>query len=277
MSTKPAGDHDPFSRTIVAAFILVLLIASAICAAVAPTLMPDSYSVIEHSISESAAQGVEGAWMARLGFLLLGLAVLTSASIAGSRWGVWGQLAHRIYGVSMMGAAAFAHMPWEDVPYDAFEDSLHSVAATGMGFAFTAGVLIVTFRRTPDAGWARFFDWVAIVAAFVIPMVMFNVTGIAGLVQRALFGIGYLWYGMETIRSGRRSRSVQGHGTVSQPALDTVAVGGVRGDYGRHQVGRSPAVAAAIAGDCLRPPHHCGLGGLLRCGRRGAPPLRSGL
>jgi hypothetical protein len=64
------------------------------------------------------------------------------------------------------------------------------------------------------------------VAAFVIPMVMFNVTGIAGLVQRALFGIGYLWYGMEAIRSGRASNPEPG-GLVSQPTLDTVAIGGV--------------------------------------------------
>ena len=103
----------------------------------------------------------------------------------------------------MFGVAAFAHMPWEDVPYDAFEDFLHSVAAYGIGFFFTAGVLIVTFRRGPGMRSARVFDWIAIVAAVVIPMTMFNVTGIAGLVQRIMFGIGYLWYGMEAIRSGR--------------------------------------------------------------------------
>jgi hypothetical protein len=38
--------------------------------------MPESYDWIEHTTSESAAQGVEGAWLARLGFLSFGLAVL---------------------------------------------------------------------------------------------------------------------------------------------------------------------------------------------------------
>ena len=194
---------NPKQTRMIAATVVAMLLASIAAVAIAPTLMPDSYSVVEHSISESAAQGVQGAWLARLGFLLLGFAVLTSASIAGERWGVWGRLTHWIYGVSMMGVAAFAHMPWEDIPYDAFEDFLHSVAAYGIGFAFTAGVLIVTFRREPGMRSARVFDWIAIVAAVVIPMTMFNVTGIAGLVQRVLFGIGYLWYGMEAIRSGR--------------------------------------------------------------------------
>jgi hypothetical protein len=200
----------------IAAVVVTLLLASVAAVAIAPLLMPESYSVIEHSVSESAAQGVEGAWLARLGFLLLGFAVLASAGIAGTRWGVWGRIAHRIYGVSMVGAAAFSHMPWHDVPYDTFEDFLHSVAASGMGFAFTAGVLIVTFRRSRNAVGARAFDWSAIAAALVIPMVMFNVTGIAGLVQRVMFGIGYLWYGMEAIRSGR-ARGTEGVAGVAAP------------------------------------------------------------
>ncbi|MDH3262195.1 MAG: DUF998 domain-containing protein [Gemmatimonadota bacterium] len=198
--------------------VVAMLMASAACVAIAPMLMPDSYSVVEHSISESAAQGVQDAWLARLGFLLLGFAVLTSASIAGERWGVWGRLVHRAYGVSMFGVAAFAHMPWEDVPYDAFEDFLHSVAAYGIGFFFTAGVLIVTFRREPGMRSARLFDWITIVAALVIPMMMFNITGIAGLVQRVLFGIGYLWYGMEAVRSGRTDDPVDQPVSYDTPA-----------------------------------------------------------
>ncbi len=214
-ATENASAH---SRMIVAT-VVAMLLASVVAVAIAPTLMPDSYSVVEHSVSESAAQGVEGAWLARLGFLLLGFAVLASAGIAGTRWGVWGRIAHRTYGVSMVGAAAFSHMPWLDVRYDAFEDFLHSVAASGMGFAFTAGVLIVTFRRSRNAVGARAFDWVAIAAAMVIPMVMFNITGVAGLVQRVMFGIGYLWYGLEAIRSGRARGTEDVAGTpASQPA-----------------------------------------------------------
>ena len=206
MTTNPPSrttEQISRQRRQMAVAVMAMLMASAVCVAIAPMLMPDSYSVVEHSISESAAQGVQDAWLARLGFLLLGFAVLVSASIAGERWGVWGRLVHRAYGVSMFGVAAFAHMPWEDVPYDAFEDFLHSVAAYGIGFCFTAGVLIVTFRRGHGMRSARVFDWIAILAALVIPMMMFNVTGVAGLVQRIMFGIGYLWYGLEAIQAAR--------------------------------------------------------------------------
>ena len=71
--------------------VIAVLVASAACVAIAPTLMPDSYSVLEHSVSESGAQGVPGAWLARTGFLLLGLAVLLEAQVVGTRWGPWGR------------------------------------------------------------------------------------------------------------------------------------------------------------------------------------------
>lgn len=146
---------------------------------------------------------MQGVWLARLGLLLFGFAVLILVAIAGAAWGAWGRLAHGVYGVSIIAAAAFAHRPWEDVPFDAFEDLLHSVASFGVGFAFTIGVIIVSLRRGPNAGPIRVLDAVAIVSAVVIPMIMFNVSGIGGVVQRGMFLIAYLWYGVETVRLGR--------------------------------------------------------------------------
>jgi hypothetical protein len=180
---------------------LALLAASAVCVAVAPFLMPDSYSVVEHSVSESAGQGVEGAWLARFGFLFLGFAVLLIANRA-EQWGVWGRLAHRVYGVAMIATATFAHRPWEDIPFDVFEDFLHSAAATVVGFAFTVGVLLVSLNRPTSQRAARSLDGVAILAAIVVSAaVMFELIDAAGLVQRVMFGIGYLWYGIEAIRT----------------------------------------------------------------------------
>lgn len=188
------------SRPFAAWIALALLGTSLFAVAIAPALMPESYSWVERSISESAAQGIEGAWLARLGLLLFGFAVLLLVAIAAEAWGVGGRLAHGLYGVSIIAAAAFAHMPWEDVPYDAFEDLLHSVASFAVGLGFAVGVVIVTLRRGPGAGLIRVFDIVAIAAAVIIPMIMFNVTDVAGAVQRTLFLIAYLWYGAEAIR-----------------------------------------------------------------------------
>lgn len=182
---------------------LFLLAGSAVCVALAPLLMPDSYSIIEHSVSESAGQGVEGAWLARFGFLFLGFAVLLIASRA-EHWGAWGRLAHRVYGVAMIATATFAHMPWEDIPYDAFEDTLHSAAASLVGFSFTVGVLVVALRRPAGQRSAIVLDTIAIIAAMTVSaLVVFELIDAAGLVQRVMFGIGYLWYGIEAARTSK--------------------------------------------------------------------------
>jgi hypothetical protein len=205
-------------RRPVAAAVLVTLISSAACLALAPALLPASYSVTEHAISESAAQGLEGAWLARLGFVLFGFAVLASASIAGDRWGLWGGLFHRLFGAAMIGVAAFSHRPWEDdLPFDEVEDNLHSVMSSVVGVAFTAGVLIVMLRRGPTARWGRVFDGTAIVAATVIPMIMLNASGIAGLVQRVMFAVAYLWHGEEAISSLLAKAPNAGGGTGRGP------------------------------------------------------------
>lgn len=188
--------------------VLAILAVSVVCFALAPLLMPDSYSIVENAVSESGAQGVENAWLARTGFLLFGFGVLALARLNGASWGWWGQLAFRIHGIALIAAAAFSHMPWEEVRYDAFEDFLHSVAASTVGAAFTIGVLLVSFRRGPGSGLARFVDVVAIVAAIGISMLIFNVEGVAGLVQRIMFGIAYLWFGMEAIRGSHTLESL---------------------------------------------------------------------
>lgn len=206
LSTDLSNGQTTRRRRLMGAAVLAMLLGSAACVAIAPLLMPDSYSIVEHSISESAAQRVDGVWLARTGLLLLGFSVLVLAGLSSDRWGVWGRVAHRVYGVSAIAAATFAHMPFEDVPFDEFEDFLHSVASFGVGFSFTIGVLVVTFRRDRTERLARVFDWVAIVAALVLPMLIFNVTGIAGLVQRVLFAIGYVWYASETIRMTRMAQ-----------------------------------------------------------------------
>jgi hypothetical protein len=63
-----AGRPTPLAGTVIAA-----LAASAVALALAPLLMPPSYSWLSMTTSESAAQGVGGAWLARLGFVLFGL------------------------------------------------------------------------------------------------------------------------------------------------------------------------------------------------------------
>lgn len=179
-------------------WIIVLLAASALCFALAPLLMPDSYSIMTHSISESAAQGVEGAWLARLGFVLFGSSVGALSLAKRGVWSPWARLAHLLFAGFIIGAAIFSHMPWEDIPYDETHDAVHSTMAFGVGMSFTVGVVLVAInpgRASPR----RAFDGLAVLTALVIPLVMGNAADFAGLVQRVMFGVAFLWYGVEAL------------------------------------------------------------------------------
>lgn len=191
------GVSERFRR----AGVLTLLALSATCLAVAPLALPASYSWVVHSTSESAAQGLSGAWIARLGFLLFGFAVLWLTSFARPRWGRWGALLLGTFGVMMLATAAFSHRPWlPDVPFDGFEDFLHSVTATVMGVAFAVGVVMVGVGRERPSRSDRAVDLFAVVCSVVIPLAMSLDTGLTGLLQRFMFLVGYVWYGREAIR-----------------------------------------------------------------------------
>ncbi len=186
--------------------------ASVLALALAPLLLPADYSWIAHTTSEAAAQGTEGAWLARLGFLAFGLGVIWLTTRVGGRWGRWGVGFHSSFGVFMVAAAVFSARSWNPAtPFDRTEDLLHSVAATAMGFAFAFGVLAVLLRRRGRGGGVHGVDLVAIAASIVIPLAMTAWGEGAGLLQRGMFGIAYLWYGREALLGVRP----EGGGTPS--------------------------------------------------------------
>ena len=186
------------SRTQVA--IIGAFLASIGCLLLAPWVLPDEYSAVIHTVSESAAQGTDGAWLGRTGIFLFGLGVFW-LSASKRTWALSARVVHGAFGVLMIAAAVYSHRPLlEGVDYDRFEDTLHSIAATAMGFAFAIGVLIVGWRRV--SGW-KVIDFVAIGASVVIPVAMMSLTGWDGLLQRGMFAIAYLWYIIEAVDTHR--------------------------------------------------------------------------
>lgn len=187
-------DHGPSRWAWVG--IVGLLAAALVAFGVAPLLLPESYSAVEHGISESAAQGIEQAWPARLGFIAFGLAVLWLAAVRRADWQTPASLLHLSFGVCMFGVAAFSAKSWEEgAPYVELEDALHSQFAGVMGFAFIAGVttLIVIRRRRSVA--AALPDWAALIVTVSVPLFMSS--DIWGLLQRLMFVTAAAWYGRE--------------------------------------------------------------------------------
>ncbi len=180
--------------------ILSLLACSVLSLLAAPLLMPESYYWIEHTTSESGAQGVDGAWLARLGFVLYGVAVLMLI-ILRTQWTILSRVIHTIFGLAMIGNAVFSSRPWiPDWPFGVLEDTLHSWMSGIVGTAFTLGVLSVFLKRMNADALTRTFDWLAIMISIVISILMFtSADAYAGLIQRIMFAVSYAWYVKETV------------------------------------------------------------------------------
>lgn len=176
-----------------------LLILSALALLLAPLNLPASYSWLRHTTSESAAQGVVGAWLARLGFLIFGLTVLWLAGRFLDNWPRPVRWLHGAFGLFMVGTAVFSSRPWlPNLPYDPVEDALHSFTATAMGFAFAIGVGLRLWHRQ-NGRWGRVLDVAAVAASVAIPLAMSALPNWDGLLQRGMFATAYLWYGYELL------------------------------------------------------------------------------
>lgn len=87
--------------------------------------------------------------------------------------------------------------PWlAGVPFDAAEDRIHSFAATAMGFAFALGILAVVLGHR---GSIRGLDLIAILASIVIPLSMTALPEYAGILQRLMFIVAYVWYAIAAL------------------------------------------------------------------------------
>jgi len=187
--------------------VVGLLLASFLALLLAPTQMPDSYNWWQHTTSESGAQGIAGAWLARLGFLLFGLAVLGQTAVLHTIWPLPVQLLLGAFGVFMTAVAAFSTRPWlPALPYDPVENWLHSFAASGMGFAFVLGVGWRWWHRPWQAKW-RMMDLLVMGTAVFIPLAMSFLPNWDGLLQRLMFATAYAWYAMELLHPGRELES----------------------------------------------------------------------
>jgi hypothetical protein len=176
--------------------ILVGLALSALALTLAPLLMPDSYSWIVNTTSESAAQGVSGAWLARLGLGTFGLAVLALAW-SHPLWSPAARYAHIGFGVLMTVTAVASTKPWvAGIPFDTAEDQIHSFAATAMGFAFAFGIVAVVLGNRGSRRPIRALDVIAILASIFIPLSMTVLPEYAGILQRLMFVVAYVWYAL---------------------------------------------------------------------------------
>ena len=199
-SPAPSGHQGAPSST--QSLGVVVLLAVALFALVTPFAMPASYTWTEHGISESAAQGIDGAWVTRTGFILFGLAVLWLARLRRDAWKLVGTALHGAFAVSMFAVAGFSAKSWEpEAVYVESEDVLHSAFAAIIGFGFIVGVVAVMVARRLPSTRAALPDIAAIIIPTAVSLTMS--TSIWGLLQRTMFLTAAAWYTREAILASR--------------------------------------------------------------------------
>jgi hypothetical protein len=176
--------------------LVAALGSSMLLLALAPLALPASYSWTELGTSEAAAQGVTGAWVARAGFVLLGLAVLGVCVLCHGAWRPVATGLHACFGVGMVLVAVYSHAPWETgVPYVEVEDRLHSVFASVVGFSFIAGVAVTLALRRSRTRARTAADVAALLITGTVPLLMD--TPVWGILQRLMFLTAATWYAAE--------------------------------------------------------------------------------
>jgi hypothetical protein len=94
--------------------------------------------------------------------------------------------------------------PWfAGAPFDAAADQIHSLAATAMGFAFAFGILAVVLGNRSSRRPIRVVDVIAILASVVIPLSMTALLEYAGILQRLMFIVAYVWYAIAALESAQ--------------------------------------------------------------------------
>jgi hypothetical protein len=190
----------------VAAMLLAMLIG--------PWLSHPDYSSLRHSTSELAGSGMPGAWLMRGGFIAFGGGVAAAALLA--ERGFWPvRAALVIFGCGMIGAAIWPHNPIDPaLGNDAVNDARHTIAASTVGMAFMLAVGLHLAHR----GWPRRdgLGWLALAASALLPLAMLLQPGLAGLWQRLMFGISFVW--LLRHASGCRAGAAQWRRRLTQAA-----------------------------------------------------------
>ena len=191
------------------------LVASIVLLVAAPLAIPPGYSVVDHTLSESGGQGVDGAWIMRSGVLLTSISVFALISVSALVWSALARLFLSIYATALLFLVIFPESPWTDATHDAFVAWLHTASGVVGGIAFILGAFLVFRSRPEDDKLRRAHDWIVMASIALIPQVML-VLPADGVLQRLMVAIGFTWLLAESARIASSHR-------VARPATAPVS------------------------------------------------------
>jgi hypothetical protein len=124
-------------------------------------------------------------------FSLIGLACIWEALLNLKNY--WFQKIFLIiFGMGLIFTAIFQHAPInEAVAYNLFEDQIHSVSASIVGFSFTIFSISVAFIE--ETNKRRIIALLMGLLATGLSFLMFSVTELTGVWQRLMFMASFAW------------------------------------------------------------------------------------
>jgi TRAP-type C4-dicarboxylate transport system permease small subunit len=161
--------------------------------ALAPAYMPPGYDAVKNSISESAAQGIAMAWVARLGLCAFGLSAWWMAARLCPEQ-LLTAIALAVFGAGLVASACWSHRPWvAGMPFDHVEDCIHSFAAQLAGVGITVATAAHLITRLASGHNTDSLDWVALFAVLAGSAGFALAPAVSGLIQRGMFAAILLW------------------------------------------------------------------------------------
>ena len=168
------------TRVAIALFVAV--------AALGPIYSAQGYSPVANVISELAAQNTPRNYLMSAAFVALGTAVIYDGVKAFHR----SLLPFMLFGIAFAAAGLFGHKPISDaVPYSAWLDTAHSALATASGIALTVGFLWQAAAARPTT--YRLLSAALAMVCVVLPLLMLNLPGYQGLLQRVMYLLVFAW------------------------------------------------------------------------------------
>lgn len=156
-----------------------------------PFFSVDTYSILKNTTSQLGAQNTVNAWMMNTVFILVGISCLLEAWMNVKGFPLQ-KLLLIIFGLGLFLIGIFRHAPiTEGLPYNAWEDRLHSVFATVVGISFTFYAVSSAFIE--KAIKHRVMDLIVGFTATILSMLMFSIPDYSGVWQRAIFIVSFSW------------------------------------------------------------------------------------
>lgn len=179
------------SKTLARLFVMLGVGAIALAMLIGPLFSSNDFSWLRHTTSEQAAQGHDGAWIMRAGFVAYGFGVFAAALLDWRRR-IFVRLALAAFGAGLVATAIWSNAPiTAAVVADMNDDRLHSIASGVVGAAFALACAARLFG--PGGSRSDLLAWAGLLIAILIPAAMMHFGDIRGALQRAMFAFSFVF------------------------------------------------------------------------------------